>query len=1588
MKKLKLFFTALLLLCCITATAHDFEVEGIYYTITDATNKTLAVTYKGSSYSAYSNEYIGSVIIPESVTYSSSTYSVTSIGSNAFMNCDGLTSVVIPNSVTTIGSSAFNGCTSLKELRIENGEGTLSLGYNTYNSYNGGKGLFYDCPLETLYLGRDLSYNTYYNYGYSPFYNKTTLTSVTIGNSVTSIGNDAFEGCTGLKTIYNFSNITFSKGSSDNGYIAYYADKVYNAPYGSIEGDFIWCNLNGANTLVCYLGEVAELTLPADYNGENYVIGNEAFKGCNGLTSITIPNSVTSIGSYAFYGCSGLTSIVIPNSVTSIGSYAFYGCKGLTSVTIPNSVTSILGATFSGCTGLTSITIPNSVTSIGNDAFYNCTGLTSVTIPNSVTSIGSSAFYECTSLKDLRIEDGIETLNLGYNGSYEGLFYDCPLETLYLGRDLSYNTYYDYGYSPFYNIKTLASVTIGNSVTSIGGSAFRNCPSLTSITIPNSVTSIGSNAFYNCTGLTSVVIPNSVTSIGSDAFSYCTGLTSVVIGNSVTSIGSSAFYGCTGLKSVVNLSNLTFSNGSYDNGYIAYNADKVINIPNGLIDGDIVWAENEDGMTLAGYLGNTTELTLPTEYNSKSITSIGDYAFSYCSGLISVEIPNSVTSIGYSAFRGCTGLTSIEIPNSVTSIGESAFYNCTGLTSVVIPNGVTSIGNYAFNGCTSLKELRIEDGEGTLSLGCNTYYGYSAGKGLFYDCPLETLYLGRNLSYNTGSYYGYSPFYKKTKLTSVTIGNSVTSIGNSAFEGCSGLTSVEIPNSVTSIGSDAFYGCSGLKKTIWFTNTPPSGYGNINATYNYVANNQYSGLNNIKVYPYLSSMFEVDGVKYVPVSPAERTCDAIDCAYNNTIAVDVVIGKTVSFKGVAMNVKEIMPYALYANKKIKSVKVENEGNIGNYAFSGCTALTTANISNEGNIGNYAFSGCTALTTATISNKGNIGDNAFENSFKAYSSEVKLDNKGGIGNYAFSGCNHLVEATLGDSVTLIDASAFYGCSMLRNIDIPDNVATLGYEAFYNCSSLKSAKIGAGVTAINEATFSGCSSMTSITIGENVKTIGKNAFNGCSLLSEITIPQSVTKIENYAFDNCSSLADVIIEDKTISLSLGSNGSSPLFSDCPLDSVYIGCKITYNTSSSYGYSPFYRNTSLRTVVITDTETEIYNNEFYGCSNLKDVSIGNGVNKIGKWAFSGCSGLDYFAFGKNVRSIGEEAFSDCNNVSQIISRAKIAPACGTQALDDINKWSCTLLVPENYKSEYQAAEQWKEFFFIEGIAAEMYTVTFVVDGEIYDTVSVEYGEVIALPETPTKEGHTFSGWSEMPETMPAEDITVTGSFSVNSYNVTFVVDEEVYKTVSVNYGETIPMPEEPVKDGCTFSGWSEIPATMPAEDITITGSFYANYYTLTYMVDGEVYATVTVGYNSVIPEMEEPTKEGHTFSGWENVPETMPAQDITIIGSFTVNSYNAIFLVDNALYAMLSVNYGEAIELPEPPNKEGFVFDGWEGLPVTMPAKDIVLIAIFTDVTGVDDVKSEIGKVKAIYDFQGRKVDTTNKGIYIINGKKVFVK
>ena len=535
--------------------AHDFEVKNvdgktIYYNITSSSDLTVAVTYQGTFYSEYIDEYTGSVTIPEKVTYNGKPYSVTSIGGSAFSRCSGLTSITIPNSVTSIGDWAFSYCSGLTSIEIPNSVTSI------------GSSAFYGCSgLTSIEIPNSVT-----SIGEGAFWNCSGLTSIEIPNSVTSIGDGVFSDCSGL------TSIVVEKG---------------NTKYDSRNN----CNAiieTASNTLIC---GCKTTVIPSSVTS----IGNSAFRGCSGLTSIEIPNNVTSISSFAFQGCIGLTSVTIPNSVTSIGGYAFSDCRFLKSITIPNSVTTIGWSAFSGCSGLTSVTIPNDVTSIGSAAFSGCSGLTSIVVEKGNTKYDSR--NNCNAI----IETASNTLIRGCNTTV------IPNSVTAIGG------------GAFLGCSSLTSVTIPNSVTSIGDGAFSECSGLTSITIPNSVTSIGYYAFYNCSSLTSVIIPNSVTSIGSYAFKGCSGLTSVTIPNSVTSIGTSAFSECTGLTSV--------------------------SIPNSVTVIDEMTFED---------CSSLTSITIPS-----SVTIIGQFAFYGCSSLTSITIPSSVTIISDFAFRGCSSLKEI-----------------------------------------------------------------------------------------------------------------------------------------------------------------------------------------------------------------------------------------------------------------------------------------------------------------------------------------------------------------------------------------------------------------------------------------------------------------------------------------------------------------------------------------------------------------------------------------------------------------------------------------------------------------------------------------------------------------------------------------------------------------------------------------------------------------------------------------------------------------------------------------------------------------------------------------------------------------
>ncbi len=506
--------------------------------------------------------------------------------------------------------------------------------------------------------------------------------------------------------------------------------------------------------------------------------------------AIVIPSTlggypVTSIGDDAFGGCIGLTSVTIPNSVTNIGGYAFGDCSGLMSITIPDGVTRIGSSAFEECVGLTSLTIPDGVKSLGGYAFSGCNGLTNMTIPDSVTNIGAMAFSECNGLK--RID--VSSSNSAYT-SQDGVLFTKDGKTLLCFPGGKAETY-----------------SIPDSVTSIDY-AFAGCFSLASVTIPDSVTRIGQWAFSDCIGLTSVIIPNSVTSIGEEVFYNCSSLKRVAIPDSVTSIGNSAF-SKSGLQAL----------------YVPLaweGADKLKNagLPSGCrvvygqtdaVDGvEWVYTVSNGQATVIGVLVNSGALTVPSVLEGCPVTSIGEYTFGDCNGVTSVTIPNSVTNIGEEAFAGCSGLTNLTIPDRVTSVGNQAFRDCSELQALYVPlawEGTDMLKNAGLpSGCRVVyRQTEVVDGVEwvyAVSNGQATVKAVMTNSGaltvpsVLAGCPVTGI--------------GQNAFAGASGLTSVTIPDSVTSIGSYSFEGCSGLTNITVGNSVMNIERYAFVGCSGL----------------------------------------------------------------------------------------------------------------------------------------------------------------------------------------------------------------------------------------------------------------------------------------------------------------------------------------------------------------------------------------------------------------------------------------------------------------------------------------------------------------------------------------------------------------------------------------------------------------------------------------------------------------------------------------------------------------------------------------------------------------------------------------------------------
>ena len=1001
----------------------------------------------------------------------------------------------------------------------------------------------------------------------------TSLTSVTIPNSVTSIGKGICARCTQLKQI-----------SVEEG----------NDKYISIDGNLY---TKDGKTLV------------------QYAIGKKD-------TSFNIPSSVTSIGDIAFHYCTSLQSISIPNSVTSIGEGAFIGCTSLQSITIPDSVTSIGNSAFWYCVSLKSITIPDSVTSIGNYAFAWCENLKTVynlsklNIQKGAETHGKVAYYADNVYTELPKTQSSSTATTPTTTQTKATSTTQPTQKV----AEPVNPDFEIEDGVLVNYKgNGGNVVIPKSVISIGDSAFDDCTSLKSITIPSSVTSIGDWAFCDCASLanvnylgtiegwcgidfegdesnplsngaklyldgklvTDIVIPKTIKKLNETVFLGCSSITSVVISNSVRSIGESAFYGCTSLASITIPSSVTSI-------------------------GDWAFCDCAS-LANVNYLG-TIEGWCGIDFEGDESNPLSNGAKLYLDGKLvtDIVIPKTIKKLNETVFLGCSSITSVVISNSVRSIGESAFYGCTSLASITIPSSVTSIGDWAFCDCASLANVNYL---GTIEGWCGIDFEgdesnpLSNGAKLYLDGKLVTDIVIPKTIKKLNDYV----FFGCSSITNVVIPNSVTSIGVYAFSNCSSLANIEIPNSVENIGEGAFAFNESLM--VYVKND-----------IGYIGNDAN---------PYLVALCVMDKNK-TDLSIAENCKVIYEEVYSGCDSISsITIPSTVISIGEGT---ECQPFSFLTSLKQINVADNNpkyksiEGNL--YSKDGKTLIqyaigkknTSFIIPNlVTSIGVGAF-GCSSLTSITIP-----------------------DSVTSIDRSAFFGCGSLKDLIIPNTVTSISNNAFQECKSLVNITIPNSVTSIGNYAFYDCENLK--------TVCN---------LSTLDIQKGSYTNGYVAYYADNVYTEPpkSIEQSkqskIDKVDTQASDMSGNIPkDLVDKNKTKIV------STPDFV-VNADGVLIEYKgsaeniVIPNTVIGIGANVF-ENTAITSLKCGDNLYFIDGFAFNDCSSLKTIELGNGLRCVGDYAFALCTSLTTIMLPVSLVRIGTGAFEGCDSIKKVYNQSAL---------------------------------------------------------------------------------------------------------------------------------------------------------------------------------------------------------------------------------------------------------------------------------------------------------------------------------------------
>ena len=1117
----KTLFTVLLLMSGISASAHDFEVDGIYYNITDNVNNGVEVTFQGEEWDLY-DEYSGQVVVPETVSHNGVNYRVTGIGAYAFGDCKNLTNVMIPSSVTIVDKYAFLRCDALQSLNLPSSVTIVK------------EFAFFGCNgLKNLVLPEGLKVIERQAFSYSK-----NLATLELPASLDSLGLHAFLSCVSLSEITLKSEVSFENWPFST--IAYGAvlyvpnDDMLPSYYGYssdqvtiitrkgrlFEKDGIRYNVLDDNIVELVSAKAANVysgnfVVPqsVNYNGQTYNvdrIGFRAFLDCTELTGINMHDKMTMIHFEAFAGCSSLKEVVFPGSIRRINGDAFNGCSSLTHVDIPAGIelsysifqdctglisvtagslspycfcrctnlksvmleegmTSIPMLAFAYCKNLTDINLPVSLTSLAHNSFYGCSSLTRITIPANVTELGEYAFGDCTSLVEV-ISEATVPPTIATN-TFIGI-QDAALYVPEGSEDAYRNAK---GWDVF---KTINGNDFDNEYSLLNYNRLDDGVSVEVTTVPSGSASYTGDISIPPTTMLDGVKYN-VTSIAKEAFRRSK-ITSVTIPSSITSIGEGAFNDCESLTKIVVKAAVPATVGADAFSGISKNA--MLHVPAGARDAYVsadVWnsipviTEPNSIFAYENLYYNRTG-----DGEAEVIFSIND-EFVY-SGEIAIPMAVSfngemcnVNAICDNAFYNCRQLTKVVIPDGVVSIGNNAFRLCKNLKDVNIPNSVSDIGVEAFSSC-AFSRITIPEGIETIK------------EGTFFGCKLKEISLPESL--NTIETIAFA----NAGLTMVFIPANVKHMGIAAFSGCR-MQSMTMEGKVPPVVEDIEFD----PETIADYLMVPQGCKDV-----YANTTPWSSFTDIREY---ASDFARDGFYYNVIDEAEH------------------------------EVEVTYPFINNVNEQ--------------YDFNPGIVTIPQRVAREGVVYDVVA----------------IGDSTYyESSF--LSSITIPEGVVSIGKYSLSNCINLKAVSLPSTLKSIGKGAFDGSQSLTEITLPNNVESIESEAFFGCLYLNKVNIPVGVESIEEGVFRQCLSLEEISIPSSVTSIADYAFMYSSL-NEVEIPASVTDMGEYAF-LCRELVKVVAEGD-VPARAAETVFGDMYNAVPADAVlYVpaGCKDKYSVATGW--------------------------------------------------------------------------------------------------------------------------------------------------------------------------------------------------------------------------------------------------------------------------------------------------------------------------------------------------------------------------------------------------------------------------------------